>query len=79
MTANCQCLASVPIGTIATVQGIEVAPMDRVRLMELGLLIGTPVEIVRFAPLGGPVEIKLRGYHLTLRKHEAEQIWVHAQ
>ena len=34
------------------------------------------VELVRFAPLGDPVEIKVRGYHLTLRKHEAEQIFV---
>ena len=34
--------------------------------MEMGLLVGTPVELVRFAPLGDPVEIKVRGYHLTL-------------
>jgi ferrous iron transport protein A len=32
--------------------------------------------LVRFAPLGDPVEIKVRGYHLTLRRHDAEQIWV---
>jgi Fe2+ transport system protein FeoA len=44
--------------------------------MEMGLLVGTSVELVRFAPLGDPVEIKVRGYNLTLRKHEAEQIWV---
>ena len=40
------------------------------------LLVGTSVELVRFAPLGDPVEIKVRGYHLTLRRHEAEQILV---
>ena len=44
--------------------------------MEMGLLVGTSVELIRFAPLGDPVEIKVRGYHLTLRKHEAEQIFV---
>jgi Fe2+ transport system protein FeoA len=33
---------------------------------------------VRFAPLGDPVEIKIRGYYLTLRKEQAEQIWVRA-
>ena len=44
--------------------------------MEMGLLVGTKVELVRFAPMGDPVEIKVRGYNLTLRKHEAEQIWV---
>ena len=32
--------------------------------------------LVRFAPLGDPVEIKVRGYHLTLRKHEADLIFV---
>ena len=44
--------------------------------MEMGLLVGTAIELVRFAPLGDPLEIKVRGYHLTLRRHEAEQIWV---
>jgi Fe2+ transport system protein FeoA len=44
--------------------------------MELGLVVGTPVEVIRFAPMGDPVEIRVRGYNLTLRKHEAEQILV---
>ena len=48
----------------------------RGRILEMGLLVGTSIELVRFAPLGDPVEIKVRGYHLTLRKHEADQIWV---
>jgi ferrous iron transport protein A len=47
--------------------------------MEMGLLVGTPVELVRFAPLGDPVEIRVRGYNLTLRKHEADQIFVRAE
>ena len=41
-----------------------------------GLHEATPVELVRFAPLGDPVEIKLRNYHLSLRKLEAEKILV---
>ena len=44
--------------------------------MEMGVLVGTQIELVRFAPMGDPLEIKVRGYNLTLRKHEAEQIWV---
>lgn len=71
-----QPLSSLPIGRAATVAEIRVPGEKRARLMEMGLLIGTPIELVRFAPLGDPVEIKVRGYHLTLRKHEAEQIWV---
>jgi ferrous iron transport protein A len=42
----------------------------------MGLLNGTSLELVRFAPMGDPVEIKVRGYHLTLRRAEAEQIIV---
>ena len=55
---------------------IKLPPANRPRLMEMGLLVGTLVELVRFAPLGDPVEIKVRGYNLTLRRNEAEQIFV---
>jgi len=71
-----QPLTSVALGGKATVAEIKLPPESRPRLMEMGLLVGTPVELVRFAPLGDPVEIKVRGYYLTLRKHEAERILV---
>jgi ferrous iron transport protein A len=76
MPADIRPLTSVALGTTATVAEIKLAPESRPRLMEMGLLVGTTVELVRFAPMGDPVEIKVRGYNLTLRKHEAEQIWV---
>jgi ferrous iron transport protein A len=76
MTAASHPLTSLPAGAGATVVQINVAPASRARLMEMGLLVGTKVELVRFAPLGDPVEIKVRGYNLTLRKCEAEQILV---
>lgn len=44
------------------------------RLLEMGLLPGTTVDIIRSAPLGFPIEIKVRGYLLTLRKEEAKCI-----
>lgn len=44
------------------------------RLLEMGLLPGTFVEVVRHAPLGDPIDVKVRGYHLSIRKHEAESI-----
>ena len=69
-------LSSLAPGTAAKVTEIKVASTSRPRLMEMGLLVGTPVELIRFAPLGDPVEIKVRGYHLTLRRHEADQILV---
>lgn len=46
------------------------------RLLEMGLTPGTPIEIVRSAPLGFPLEVKVKGYLLTLRKSEAECIEV---
>lgn len=76
MSPTPQPLTSVALGTVATVAEINLPAASRPRLMEMGLLVGTKVELVRFAPMGDPVEIKVRGYNLTLRKHEAEQILV---
>jgi ferrous iron transport protein A len=71
-----QPLTALKIGAAATVSDIKLRPDQRGRLLEMGLLVGTSVQLIRFAPLGDPVEIKVRGYHLTLRRQEAEQIWV---
>ena len=43
----------------------------RKRLLAMGLTPGTEFQVTRFAPLGDPVEIKIRGFSLTLRKNEA--------
>ncbi|MBE9566013.1 MAG: metal-dependent transcriptional regulator [Proteobacteria bacterium] len=48
----------------------------RRRLLDMGVTTGTPFEVERVAPLGDPVEIKLKGYHLSLRKEEAARIHV---
>ena len=76
MAAAAQPLTSLAVGSAAKVVEIKLPPANRPRLMEMGLLVGTRVELVRFAPLGDPVEIKVRGYNLTLRRNEAEQILV---
>ena len=76
MPADSHPLTSLALGQAAIITEIKVPPADRGRLLEMGLLVGTRVELVRFAPLGDPVEIKVRGYNLSLRKHEAEQIMV---
>jgi Fe2+ transport system protein FeoA len=46
------------------------------RLMEMGLLEGEEVEVIRFAPLGEPVEVRLGDYCLSLRRREAARIRV---
>ena len=60
----------------ATVRDLPKQGTTFLRLREMGLLPGTPVTLIRTAPLGDPLEIKVRGYHLTLRKSEAEHIVV---
>ncbi len=46
------------------------------RLMDMGVTTGTEVLIRKVAPLGDPIEVNIRGYELTLRKSEAENIIV---
>lgn len=55
-------------GTISGVQGMGYAQQ---RLLEMGMTEGAEVEVLRFAPLGDPLEIFVRGFHLTLRRAEA--------
>ncbi len=51
----------------------------RRRIVDMGAVKGTPVEVVKVAPLGDPIEIKIKGYSLTLRKEEAARITVKPQ
>ena len=60
-------------GTIVKVGGD--GPVRR-RILDMGVVPGTEVEIVRVAPLGDPVALLIRGYHLSLRKEEAREILV---
>ncbi len=46
------------------------------RLLDMGLVSGTEIEMERVAPLGDPIEIKVKGYNLSLRKEEAASIEV---
>lgn len=69
-------ITELSLGNKGTVAEIRVPADSQARLMEMGLLVGTSIELVRFAPLGDPVEIKVRGYNLSLRRHEADQILV---
>ena len=69
-------LSELPVGASATVREFPKTGSAFIRLREMGLLAGTRVTLIRTAPLGDPLEIKLRGYNLTLRKHEAELILV---
>jgi ferrous iron transport protein A len=72
-------LSDLPIGASAVVREFPKTGAGSVRLREMGLLAGTRITLVRCAPFGDPIEIKVRGYHLTLRKSEAEHVLVEPQ
>jgi len=71
-------LADLKPGEQAAIVKIEGSGGIRRRLLDMGATAGTLVEIERVAPLGDPIEVKIKGYHLTLRKEEAERIKVRA-
>jgi Fe2+ transport system protein FeoA len=69
-------LSKMLIGQKGLIRKFVVESDDCERIEEMGVTPGEHVEVVRYAPLGDPVEIKIRGYHLSLRKEEAELIQV---
>jgi ferrous iron transport protein A len=71
-----QKLSELAVGTNALVREFPKQGSAFLRLREMGLMPGTALTLVRTAPLGDPIEIKVRGYNLTLRKSEAEHILV---
>lgn len=48
----------------------------RKRIIDMGLTMQTRVKVIKYAPLGDPIEIEVRGYQLSLRKEEAKEIFV---
>jgi Fe2+ transport system protein FeoA len=69
-------LSALGIGEKARVLGFDLPPEHRQRLLEMGLTVGAECEVVRFAPMGDPIDIKVRGYQLSLRKKEASGVLV---
>lgn len=61
------------IGDTAVLTGYERASVNyRQKLLSMGLTKGTKITLLKFAPLGDPVEVEVRGFKLSLRKEEAE-------
>jgi len=70
-------LKNLAVGNIGKVIGFDQSGKAyRKRLLAMGLTPGIEFSITRFAPMGDPVEIKLRGFSLTLRKDEAAVVLV---
>jgi Fe2+ transport system protein FeoA len=75
-TPAAKSLAGLPLGTSAIVRRVASARAIARRLMELGLVPGTRVTVTRVAPLGDPLELRVRNYALSIRRTEALSIEV---
>lgn len=69
-------LDTLPSGLAARVVNVQGSSAIARRLMEMGIVPGAPIEVVRTAPLGDPIQVCLRTYHLALRRIEARAITV---
>lgn len=69
-------LSQLAVGQRGVIHDFVCESDDCERIEEMGITPGEQVEIIRYAPLGDPIEIKIRGYLLSLRKEEAELIEV---
>ncbi len=69
--------SALNVGDHASITRIDLnqAPQGH-KLMMMGLTPGTPLSVVRVAPLGDPIEINIRGFNLSLRRDEAKGLWV---
>ena len=69
-------LDKLPIGEIGKVLSIEGNSSISKRLMEMGVVPGVSVKVVKTAPFGCPLQISVRGYQLAIRRSEAETITI---
>jgi ferrous iron transport protein A len=69
-------LDTLPSGLAARVVNVQGSSVIARRLMEMGIVPGAPIKVVRTAPLGDPIQVCLRGYQLALRRAEARAITV---
>ena len=74
--ANARTLTDLPVGKSARVTAVHGSGRISRRLMEMGVLPGVSVQIVKSAPFGDPIEVRVRGYSLAMRRSEADAIEV---
>lgn len=69
-------LSELAVGCSAEIVAVHATGEIRRRLIGMGVVKGTKLKLERVAPLGDPLELYCKGFHLSLRKSEAEQIMV---
>ena len=76
MATEVKTLRDVPVGDSATVVKLVGDGAIKRRIMDMGITKGTKVDVRKVAPLGDPIEVTVRGFELSLRKDEAENVVV---
>lgn len=71
-------LDTLPVGKSGTITSVGGDGVLRLRLLDMGLIPRTTVTVTKIAPMGDPMELRLRGYTLTLRREDARNIEVEA-
>lgn len=67
-------IKDMSIGQKATVTSLGAKSEYRQKLLTMGIIPGTIIELIRIAPMGDPIQLKLRSYDLSIRKEEADII-----
>lgn len=69
-------LSELKSGTKCRVKEVNGSGPVKRRILDMGVVPGSEIEVIRVAPLGDPMEFRLKGYYLSLRKEEAENVFV---
>jgi Fe2+ transport system protein FeoA len=69
-------LTNLPLGQDARVTAVNGEGSVTRRLLEMGVIPGVSVQIIKMAPFGDPIEVRVRGYSLAMRRSEADAIEV---
>lgn len=77
METHLKTISDLKPGEFAVINEFREETGSYLRLQELGLLPGAKIEVIRRAPLGGPMEIKIKNCHLSIRLKEASHITVY--
>lgn len=71
-------LSELPVGSTATIEVVGGQGALRHHFLDMGLIQGTEVTVVKYAPMGDPIELRIHGYELTIRLDDAKNIEVGA-
>ena len=67
-------LRDLEVGQRACIRKMGTTGALKQRFMDMGITKGVEIKVIKIAPLGDPIEIEIRGYHLSIRKEDAQKI-----